>query len=148
MIQYALKCVEGHSFDSWFQSAAAYEKLAASGLVSCAVCGGTDVEKAVMTPRVHPARKSAGGEEKAAPQKPLSRPASPAERALAELKRKIEANADYVGRSFASEARAMHLGEAPERSIYGEARPDEARALIEDGVPVAPLPFTPARKTN
>ena len=148
MIQYALKCAEGHSFDSWFQSAAAFDKLAAAELVSCAVCGGTDRDKAVMTPRVSPARGAAGGSDKEGAKGPLGRPASPAEQALAELKRKIEANADYVGRSFASEARAMHLGDAPERSIYGEVRPDEARALIEDGVPVAPLPFTPARKTN
>ncbi|SDD32094.1 DUF1178 family protein [Ruegeria marina] len=145
MIQYSLKCSEGHSFDSWFQSAAAYDKLAASGMVSCAVCGGSRVEKAIMTPRVRPARSAA---ETPATERPLSAPATPAEQALAEMRRKIEQNSDYVGRDFASEARRMHLGETPERSIYGEARIDEAKALIEEGIPVAPLPFLPNRKAN
>lgn len=143
MIQYALKCAKGHSFDSWFQSAAAYDKLAAAGMVSCAVCGTPDVSKAIMAPRVG---KSAP--DTAAASKPLSQPASPAEQALAELRRRVEKDADYVGRKFAREARAMHDGDAPARPIWGEARADEARALIEDGVPVAPLPFTPSRKTN
>lgn len=152
MIQYALKCADGHTFDSWFQSAEAFDKLQAGGLVACAVCGSGKVEKMVMAPRVRPSRSAVPvppGEQTAArPAGPLSAPASPAEQALAELRRKIERNSDYVGRDFAAEARAIHEGEAPERSIYGEARPDEARALIEDGVPVAPLPFLPNRKTN
>ncbi len=139
MIRYALKCSDGHAFDSWFQSAAAYEKLAAAGMISCAVCGGADVEKAIMAPRV-----SAGD----LPSRPLSRPANTAEAAMIELRRKVEENADYVGLSFAAEARAIHEGSAPERAIYGEARVDEARKLIEDGVKVAPLPFRTRRKTN
>ena len=138
MIQYALKCAEGHSFDSWFQSADAFDRLLRTSMVNCAVCGGTKVEKAVMTPRV-----STGGKKG-----PLSEPASPAEQALAELRRKVEENSDYVGADFVREARAMHDGEIPERSIYGEARLDEARKLAEDGVPVAPLPFMPNRKSN
>jgi hypothetical protein len=113
--------------------------------VSCAVCGTTAVEKAMMAPPVRSARKSAPkGDES----RPLSAPASPAEQALAELRRRIEANSDYVGRDFAAEARAIHDGDAPQRSIYGEARADEARALVEDGIPVAPLPFRPGRKNN
>ncbi|TMV07743.1 DUF1178 family protein [Ruegeria sediminis] len=151
MIQYALKCSEGHSFDSWFQSAEAYDKLAAAGMVCCAVCGGSDVEKAVMTPRVRPARDAAAVPLPAKPppeSRKLSMPASAAEQALAELRRRIEENSDYVGRNFADEARRIHLGEAPERSIYGEARADEAKALAEEGVPVALLPFIPNRKTN
>ena len=78
----------------------------------------------------------------------MSQPASPAEQALKELRNHVEANSDYVGKDFASEARAMHVGDAPERPIYGEARVEEAKALIEDGVPVAPLPFNIGRKTN
>ena len=147
MIQYALKCSEGHSFDSWFQSAEAYDKLAAAGMVSCAVCGSSKVEKAIMTPRVRPARTAAKLADEPRERR-LSDPASAAEQALAELRRKIEANADYVGKEFADEARKIHLGEAPERSIYGEARVDEAKALAEEGVPVALLPFVPNRKTN
>ncbi|MBI6628958.1 DUF1178 family protein [Pontibaca salina] len=140
MIRYALKCSEGHAFDSWFQSADAYEKLAASGMIACAVCGSDQVSKAVMAPRV-----STGVDEAA---RPLSQPASKAEAALAEIRRKVEENADYVGLSFAAEARAIHDGTAPERAIYGEARLDEARKLIEDGVQVAPLPFRSSRKMN
>ena len=75
------------------------------------------------------------------------RPASPAEQALAELRRRIEAESEDVGRDFAAEARRIHEGEAPERPIIGEARPAEARALIEDGIPVAPLPWG-RRKTS
>ena len=147
MIQYALKCANDHSFDSWFQSAAAFDKLAGAGLISCAVCGSSEVEKAIMAPRVSAARDMTA--ERAAPKAgALSQPASPAEQALAELRRKVEKNSDYVGMNFATEARAMHDGDAPERAIYGEARLDEAKKLLEDGVPVAPLPFMPNRKTN
>lgn len=147
MIQYSLKCAQGHRFDSWFQSAEGFDRLAAAGLVACAVCGGSDVEKAMMAPRVRPVRDTAAAPPDR-PAGPLSQPAHPAEQALAELRRRIEKNADYVGRNFAAEARAIHAGEAPERSIYGEARPEEARKLIEDGIPVAPLPFLPNRKAH
>lgn len=150
MIRYALSCSEGHDFESWFQSAEAFDKLHKAGMVSCAVCGGTDVAKSLMAPRIGAKSKAepeaeAGSEP---PERPLSAPAHPAEQALAALKAKIEDNSDYVGRDFAREARRIHEGEAPERSIYGEARLDEAKKLVEDGVPVAPLPFTPGRKTN
>lgn len=143
MIQYTLKCADGHTFDSWFQSGAAFDKLAAASMVSCAVCGSARVEKSIMAPRVRTARDTAQP-----PAPTLSEPAHPAEQALAELRRKVEQNSDYVGMNFAAEARAMHAGDAPERSIYGEARVDEARGLIEDGIPVMPLPFRPGRKNN
>lgn len=150
MIQYALKCSKGHSFDSWFQSAEAYDKLATAGMVSCAVCGDAQVEKAIMTPRVRPARSAAKvpAAPEAEPVAKLSEPASEMEKALAEARKQIEENSDYVGKDFASEARAMHVGDAPERSIYGEANLEDAKSLIEDGVPVTPLPFMPNRKTN
>ncbi len=167
MIRYSLRCSEGHSFDSWFQSADAYDKLAGAGMVSCAICGGSKVEKAIMAPRVRPGRKavSSVGESEGAyqpqeapvqaeptPPAPvagaLSAPSSEMEQAIKELRKQIEDNSDYVGKDFVSEARAMHLGEAPSRAIHGEARLDEAKALIEDGVPVLPLPFGPKRKTN
>ncbi|MCB1311344.1 MAG: DUF1178 family protein [Sedimentitalea sp.] len=151
MIQYALKCAEGHRFDSWFQSAEAFDKLVDSELLSCAVCGIVHVEKAVMAPRVLAGRdEGTEGVRVPAPRPhgPLSAPASPAEQALAEMRRKIEASADYVGRGFAAEARAIHDGDAPDRPIYGETRPDEARQLIEDGLPVTPLPFLPTRRSN
>jgi len=139
MIQYALKCDEDHSFDSWFHSAAAFEKLHNSGMLECVVCGSINVSKAIMAPRVNAGSVSRGQ---------LSTPASPAEQALAKLRKKIEDNADYVGTKFAAEARAIHDGTAPDRPIYGEARLVDARKLVDDGVPVAPLPFTPNRKAN
>ena len=71
-----------------------------------------------------------------------------AEAALAELKQKIKDNSEYVGTDFADEARKIHDGDAPERSIYGEAKAEDAKKLIEDGIPVAPLPFVPTRKQN
>lgn len=147
VIQFTLKCDGDHRFESWFQSAQAFDKLSASGMVACSVCGSTRVEKAPMAPSVVSARDRSGADV-ADGAKPLSRPASPAEQALAELKRQIETNSEYVGRNFAREAREIHEGAAPERSIYGEAKPDEARKLIEEGVPVAPLPFLPNRKSN
>ena len=148
MIKYSLICAEGHRFDRWFASAGAYETLRASGMVGCAVCGSPQVEKAMMAPTVKPSDTKAAEPPEPADPRPLSAPASPAEQALAELRKRIETESDYVGRDFAREARAIHEGEAPRRSIHGEADAQEARSLIEDGVPVAPLPFAPRRKTN
>jgi hypothetical protein len=142
MIRYALTCAADHAFESWFQSSAAYDRLEAGGRVACPVCGSTTVRKALMAPAVQGAAR-AGEPAPAAPPSPAD-----IEKALAELRRQVEENSDYVGLNFAAEARRIHAGEAPERSIYGEAQPDEARRLIEDGVPVAPLPFVPRRKTN
>ncbi|WP_370245059.1 DUF1178 family protein [Salipiger sp.] len=144
MIQYSLRCAQDHRFDSWFQSATAFDKLHAAGMVSCAVCGSTEVEKELMAPRVNVGSEKA----RTAPETPLSAPANPAEQALKELRKEIEKSSDYVGRDFAREARAMHSGEAPARSIWGETRGDEAKKLIEEGVPVAPLPFLPTRTSN
>jgi hypothetical protein len=140
MIRYTLKCAQGHDFESWFQSAAAFDALQTGGHIACAICGEGKVEKALMAPAV--------AQLESPPRAALSHPQTPAEAALAEMRRQIEANSEYVGLGFAAEARAMHEGDAPTRSIYGEARPDEARKLLEDGVPVAPLPFLPNRKAN
>lgn len=155
MIQYSLKCTEGHGFDSWFQSAAAFDKLRDAGMVACAICGTTKVEKELMAPSLGRTRGDAGrghaedeGRGADRPRGPLSQPASPAEQALARLRKHVEQNSDYVGDRFVHEARAIHAGEAPERPIHGEARAADARALIEEGVPVAPLPFTPRTKSN
>lgn len=150
MIRYTLKCDQNHSFESWFASVEAYEKLRAAGMVSCSICGSTTVEKALMTPAVRPARKAAAPEAEArsAPSLALATPQNPLEEALAAMRREIEANSDYVGLNFAAEARAMHSGEVPERAIHGEAKLDEARALLEEGIPVTPLPFVTKRSSN
>ena len=147
MIQYALKCENDHSFDSWFQSAAAFDKLLKAKMVTCAICGSPSIQKAIMAPRVN--TSDAPGAQAEKPQeKPLSAPADPAQQALKQLRKHIETNADYVGDNFATEARAIHDGSAPERSIYGAAKPDEAKQLLKEGITVAPLPFMPGRKTN
>jgi len=146
MIQYALKCDEGHSFDSWFKSAEAFEKLSSSQMITCPVCGSISIKKSVMAPQVCTTRTTVATSEQ--PKAPLSATETKYEQALKELKTYIEKKSHYVGREFISEARAMHQGDVPERSIHGEARADEARELIEDGIPVAPLPFMPTRKTN
>ncbi|MCI2398894.1 DUF1178 family protein [Aliiroseovarius subalbicans] len=148
MIRYALKCDQDHSFESWFQDAQAFDDLKAAGHVTCPSCGSASVEKSLMAPRVRPARTAAKVPDAPAPGAPALPATTDNERAIAEMKAKVEAESDYVGMQFAREARAMHLGDSPERAIYGEAKPEEAKQLIEDGVPVLPLPFTPSRKTN
>ncbi|ADE84179.1 DUF1178 family protein [Rhodobacter capsulatus] len=145
MIRYTLKCDKEHSFDSWFASAAAYEALQARGMVSCTICGSTTVEKALMAPAVRPARKAAAAP---AAEAPLSAPQTGIEEAFAAMRQAVEANSDYVGVNFVAEARAMHEGVKPERAIHGEARLDEAKALLDDGIPVMPLPFLPKRSRN
>lgn len=138
-------CHRDHHFEKPVQSPPeAFEMLRASGMVSCAAnAGRTDIES-LMAPSVRPARKAA----EPTPPRPLSEPSTQVEEAFAALRKQVEENSEYVGLNFVNEARAIHEGEKPGRSIYGEARPDEARRLIEDGVPVAPLPFMPSRKTN
>lgn len=160
MINYTLKCEHNHTFDSWFQSAQAFDKLLAAGMVTCAVCGALGVEKAIMAPRVRTARTTERTMERTAantsanpaapspkPAGPLTAPASAAEQALAEMRRMVEKHSENVGDNFATEARKMHEGETPERSIYGRAKPDEAKALIDEGIPVTPLPWG-NRRTN
>jgi hypothetical protein len=137
MIRYALQCDRDHGFESWFHSAEAFDTLRAGGHLSCPDCGSVRVDKALMAPQVRPTDKAAA-----------PTPDEVRKKTLAELKKQVEENSEYVGMEFVTEARRIHEGEAPERSIYGEARVDEAKKLIEDGVPVAPLPFLPTRKAN
>lgn len=144
MIRFNLCCENGHHFFSWFASNETFERLKASERIECTVCGVKKVEKALMTPSVASSREKPA---KDAPDKPLDIEAEVTRRIRA-FRRHVEENSDYVGVNFASEARAMHVGEAPERPIYGEARIDEAKALAAEGIPVAPLPFVPKAQTN
>jgi len=143
VIRYSLRCADGHAFDSWFQSAAAFDGLQARGQLACPACGNAQVDKAPMAPQV-------AGTDRAA----ATRPPEPAEQVperlqqLARLRAAVEARTEDVGRRFPDEARRIHNGEAPERAIRGEARPAEARALWRDGIPVVPLPFVDRKKTN
>lgn len=133
MIRYDLSCKEGHRFDGWFASSAAFEAQRDAGQVQCAICGSHEVDRALMSPGV-PAKSNRLSEGGKTP--------------LEQLREHVEANSDYVGLRFADEARAMHEGRSDPRAIHGEAKPEEARALIEEGVPIAPLPFIPKRQTN
>lgn len=145
MIKYRLRCESGHEFDGWYASSAGFERLRDGGHVSCVTCGSVAVDRALMAPAVAPGR--AGAEAPTAPPPaPTAAAEPPAD--LAQLRAAIERDSDYVGMRFAREARAMHEGTAPSRAIHGEARPEEARALLEDGVPVLPLPFIPKQKQN
>lgn len=144
MIKFSLRCDSDHSFESWFRSSGAYDALDKAGMLSCPVCGSERISKAMMSPSVAAAANKAEPEEKA----DLSKPASTAEQALAKLRTAIEKHSEYVGMDFSTEARAIHDGDAPKRSIYGEAKPEEARALIEDGISVAPIPWMSSDRTN
>lgn len=137
MIRYALRCKEGHDFDGWFRSSEGFETMRAAGQVNCTICGSSDVSKALMAPAVPTERPITASE-----------PQGEREKMLQKLREHVEANSDYVGLRFADEARAMHEGRSETRSIHGEARPEEARKLLEDGVPIAPLPFIPKQKAN
>jgi hypothetical protein len=164
MIRYALHCEHGHTFESWFQNSTAYDKQTKRGLVACPICGSAKVEKAIMAPRL--ARPEAAvprppgptpppGPEplQPAPMPPMppSRPPlavmSPPERdlrkKLKELRDHLVKNADYVGPRFPEQARKIHYGEIEHRSIYGEASPDEAEELHEEGIEFHPLPILP-----
>jgi hypothetical protein len=137
MIRYNLRCDGGHTFESWFQSSSAYDSQVKRKLVTCAICGSAKVEKAIMAPRL-----SRGGKRGAPADS--SAPVMAEERELrAELKQlhdHLVKNADNVGARFPNEARKMHYGDIEHRPIYGEASPEEAKSLIEEGVEVGSLP--------
>jgi len=154
MIHYNLRCERGHAFESWFQSSSAYESQEKRKLVNCPVCGSGKVERAIMAPQIvsNKGRESAEAAPAPATTTEVAAPASTPllmaqERELRaklkELREHIVKNADNVGERFPNEARKMHYGDIEHRPIYGEASPEEARALIEEGVEVSPLPVLP-----
>jgi hypothetical protein len=154
MIRYNLRCAKGHTFESWFQSSAAYESQEKRKLVSCPSCGSVKVERAIMAPQIVskkgrevavPAHAAAPTEAAAAPESTPLLMAQERElrTKIKELRDHIVKNADNVGERFPNEARKMHYGDIEHRPIYGEASPDEARALIDEGVEVSPLPVLP-----
>jgi hypothetical protein len=137
MIRFSLRCEHDHEFDGWFRDGADYDTQKKRGLVSCPACNSGKVEKALMAPSVSTARRKekvalAAGEEQ---RKLMGK--------LREMTKKVRENADYVGDRFAEEARKIHFGETDARGIYGEATPEEAKGLIEDGIEFMPLPEFP-----
>lgn len=141
MIKYALVCATGHEFEGWFGSSSDYDDQATRGLVDCPVCGAREVKKQIMAPAVS-GTKRRGSPDLDPQTREMMMQAQQAVRAH------VEDNFDYVGDTFAREARAIHEGKSEERGIYGEASPKEVTALIEDGVRVAPLPPAPLKKED
>lgn len=127
MIKYALKCEVDHDFEAWFPSSDGFDEQSRQGLVQCPMCGSSSVSKAIMAPMVRTSK------EIPSPQQVMAE-------MLYKVRKHVESTHDYVGSGFAAEARDMHEGLTPERPIYGEATPDEVKALVDDGVPVAALP--------
>ena len=137
MIRFSLACDKAHEFEGWFRSNDDFEKQSKRGLVDCPTCGSNRVHKALMAPAVSTGRKR---EKIALAMGERQRAAMVELKALSE---KMRENADYVGDKFAEEARKIHFGETDPRGIYGEATPDEARGLAEDGVSFMPIPVFP-----
>lgn len=142
MIVFDLKCGASHVFEAWFGSSTDYDEQQARGLVPCPICGDGSVVKAVMAPNIG-AKGNAG---------PATPPAAikAAMRELAKAQAQALTNSTWVGGDFANQARAMHIGEQDQVTIHGQATPAEAKALVEEGVPVAPLPFpiVPPERSN
>ena len=148
MIKYTLECRKKHRFESWFKSADAFEKLLTSGHITCSVCGNSEVSKSIMAPNIGAKSNSRTKSQNINKEVSLSTPSTVTEKAIKEFRQHIEKSSENVGSKFATEARKMHLGEAPERSIYGESTIKEAKDLIDEGISVVPLPFISRRKTN
>ena len=150
MIRYQLRCLNNHDFDGWFRSSAAYDEQAERGLLACAVCGTSKVEKAIMAPAVRSteveARPAAEGASQPATDIHQQMAASiPPEivAKLREIREFVRKNADYVGPRFAEEARKIHYEEVDARGIYGEVTKDDVEALLSEGIDIAPLPILP-----
>ena len=145
MIRYALVCDQEHAFEGWFARSSDFDAQLAGGRLECPICSSRTVRKQIMSPSV------AGTKKRGEPATTSPAPAGRREmmmEAMAHVRRHVEDNFDYVGDTFAREARAIHEGRSDDRGIYGEATPAEVKGLVEDGVPVAPLPPEPAKKTD
>jgi hypothetical protein len=139
MIRYALACAGGHEFEGWFSASGDYDDQRERGLLACPVCDSHEIAKQIMAPAVAGRGREAAVEG--------VKHAMMME-AMGHLRRHVETNFDYVGDSFAAEARAIHEGKSEQRGIYGEASKAEVKALVADGVPIAPLPPEPPKKTE
>ena len=139
MIRYALVCEHEHAFEGWFGASSDFDDQQARGLLECPVCASWAVRKQIMAPAVVGAKKT-------------SADGAPTRAMIMETMRKLREHVietfDDVGDGFAAEARAIHEGRSEQRGIYGQANPQEIRELVEDGVPVAPMPPEPPKKTE
>jgi hypothetical protein len=142
MIKYALTCDHDHGFEGWFGTSAEYDDQLGRGLLACPVCDSKLVRKQIMAPAV------AGTKAKGASGDITPQMRGMMMEAMGKVRAHVEENFDYVGDAFAREARDIHEGRSEERGIYGEATPLQVKKLVEDGVPVAPLPPAPPKKTE
>ncbi len=136
MIHYQLRCGAGHGFEGWFRDSAAYERQAEDGEISCPVCQDTSIDRAPMAPRVMKS-DGAGGTRRVPTE-------ADAKQMLRALRRAVETHCENVGDRFAEEVRAIHNGDAEPRGIYGDTTPEEAEALVEDGIDFAKIPWIPS----
>ena len=173
MIHYNVRCSHAHEFDGWFKDSAAFDRLSRRGLVECPICGDTKVERALMAPAVatrealpmpiptptpppSQAPRLAPGQPQGAPQgqPPQGQPSAPMAMTggaipdqmraiLQRMRAEVEKHCDYVGPQFAEEARKIHRGESDKRGIYGEASPEQAEALADEGIEVSQIPWVP-----
>jgi hypothetical protein len=144
MIKYALACEQAHEFESWFPSSEAFETQRKRGFVTCPICNSSKVDKQIMAPSIARTDKAPVAQPEAAQAMAvLSDKERELRAALRALREHVLRNAENVGKDFVEEARKMHYGEAEERSIYGEADIEEARALMEEGIDVLPIPNVP-----
>jgi hypothetical protein len=141
MIRYALVCEHDHEFEGWFGVSADFDDQQARGLLECPACGSKAVRKAIMAPAV------AGAKTRSQDLSPAQNQAVMME-AMSRIRRHVEENFDDVGDAFATEARAIHEGRSEDRGIYGQATSAEVKGLVEDGVPIAPLPPEPVKKAQ
>lgn len=130
MIVLDLTCDQSHRFEAWFASTEAFESQQAAGLVSCPHCNSHAVRRLPSAPYVQTSSHSAP----AAPD-----PATIAAK-LVDVLRKAADQSEDVGERFSEEARRIHYGDAEERAIRGKARKDELIELMEEGIPVLPVP--------
>ena len=142
MIRYGLVCERGDEFEGWFGSSDDYDDQSARGLIACPVCASQQVRKQIMAPAVSGARKGGVPAVGGPPVQAMMM------EAMERVRQHVHDNFDYVGDTFAKEARAIHEGASEQRGIFGEATPQEVKSLVADGVPVAPLPPEPPKKTE
>ena len=151
MIHYQLRCDDDHAFDGWFRDSQAFEAQAEAGLLSCPVCGAKTVARALLAPALGRKPAAPAQVEPIPASVPAATPSPVAVGALPDgvramlqkMRAEVEARCDYVGAGFAAEARRIHNGETDARGIYGEATPEEAEGLADDGIEVAQLPWVP-----
>ena len=138
MIVFDLRCSSGHVFEAWFGSSDAFEDQRGRGLLSCPICGASDVGKAVMAPNI---ATKGNVQAPASAETPSPAVMKAAMQALAEAQRKVLEKSEWVGNAFADRARAMHVGDADPAPIHGQATVGQAKELADEGVAIAPLPF-------